>query len=97
MATHRRMPKRGFSNAKFERRFSVVNVGAIGAVFESGAHVTPQAMLEAGLIRSVAMPVKILGNGELSKKLMIDAAKFSRSAEEKVRAAGGESRVVAFK
>ena len=94
MTTHRRMPKRGFSNARFERRFVVVNVGELDAAFESGARVTPQAMLEAGIIRTLAMPVKVLGDGVLSKTLSVEAAGFSRSAMEKIKAAGGEGRAV---
>lgn len=92
MTTHRRMPKRGFSNAQFERRFAVVNVGELNRLFEAGAHVTPQALFEARVIRTLSMPVKVLGDGELSKKLNVEAAKFSRTAEEKIKAAGGECR-----
>lgn len=93
MTTYRRIKKRGFSNAQFEHRFSVVNVGALERIFPDGAHVTPEAMAVAGLIRTATMPVKILGDGKLSKKLNVEAAKFSRAAEEKIKAAGGESRV----
>ncbi len=95
MPTFRRMPKRGFNNAQFERRFSIVNVESLEDRFESGAHVTPQALLEVRLIRNLQLPVKILGNGNLTKTLNIDAAKFTKSAVEKIKAAGGEARVVA--
>ena len=93
MPTFRRMPKRGFSNVRFAKRFSVVNVGALDERYEAGAHVTPQSMLEAGLIRNLQLPVKILGDGPLTKKLTVDAAKFSRSAMEKIQSAGGQARV----
>ena len=93
MPTFRRLPKRGFSNARFTTRYSVVNVVSLETRFESGAHVTPQALLDVRLIRNLRYPVKILGNGTLTKKLIIDAAKFSRSAVEKIQAAGGEARV----
>lgn len=92
MPTFRRIPKRGFSNAQFETRFSIVNVDSLEERFESGAHVTPQALQEARLIRNLRYPVKILGNGELTKKLTVDAARFTKSAMEKIQAAGGEAR-----
>lgn len=93
MPTFRRMPKRGFNNAQFERRYSIVNVESLEDRFESGAHVTPQALLEARLIRNLHLPVKILGNGNLTKTLQVDAAKFTKSALEKIQAAGGNAKV----
>lgn len=89
MPTFRRLPKRGFSNAKFATRYNVVNVASIEERFESGTHVTKQLLLESGLVRDKKLPVKILGDGALSKKLSIDAAKFSKSAREKIEGAGG--------
>lgn len=94
MPAFRRIPKRGFSNAKFRRLYSVVNVGDLEDRYEAGAHVTPQSLVEVGLIRNLRYPVKILGDGALTKKLMVDAGKYSRSAEEKIKAAGGEARVL---
>jgi len=94
MPTFRRIPKRGFSNAQFATRYSIVNVAALQDRYDADAHVTPQSLREAGLIRSLRLPVKILGEGELTKKLRVDAAKFSRSAMEKITAAGGEARIV---
>ena len=93
MPTFRRMPKRGFNNAKFATRYSVVNVASLEERYEAGAHVTPQSLLEMGLIRNLRLPVKILGNGSLTKKLAVDAAKFSKTAIEKIQATGGEARV----
>ncbi len=92
MPTFRRLPKRGFTNAAFKTVYSVVNIGSLEERFDSGAHVTPQSLAAVGLIRTLRFPVKILGNGDLTKKLTVDAAKFSRTAEEKIKAAGGEVR-----
>ncbi len=94
MPTFRRMPKRGFSNAQFATRYSIVNVGSLESRFEPGAHVTPQSLREVGLIRNLRLPVKVLGDGDLVKKLTVDAAKFTKSAIEKIQAVGGEARVV---
>lgn len=91
MPTFRRMPKRGFSNAVFRVRYSVVNVASLEERFTAGTHVTTAVMVEAGLIRSPRVLVKILGDGTLTKKLTVDAAKFSKSASEKIKAAGGEA------
>jgi small subunit ribosomal protein S5 len=95
MPTFRRLPKRGFSNVQFATRYNVVNVGALEERFERDAHVTTESLREVGLIRDARLPVKVLGHGSLSKKLVVDAAKFSASAAEKIKAAGGEARVSA--
>lgn len=94
MPIFRRLPKRGFTNSLFRKDYAIVNVASLEERFESGAHVTPMALVDVGLIRNTRAPVKILGEGELKKKLTIDAAKFSKSAEEKIKAAGGEANVV---
>ena len=86
MPTFRRLPKRGFSNFNFTTRYSVVNVGALEERFDVNAHVTPQALREVGLVRDARLPVKILGNGSLTKKLTVDAARFSETAMEIGRA-----------
>jgi large subunit ribosomal protein L15 len=83
-----RIPKRGFSNAKFRKEFQVVNVSALDR-FEDGTRVDAQALLQAGLIDNASAAVKILGNGELKKKLTVVAAKFSASAQQKITQAGG--------
>ncbi len=82
----RRLPKRGFTSMK--AGFQIVNAGALEG-FEAGAHVDAAALFEAGLIRNAVEPVKILGRGELSKKLEIAVAAASASAVRKVEAAGG--------
>jgi len=93
MPTFRRLPKRGFSNVQFATRYQIVNVGELDDRFEVGAHVTLEALDQVGLVRNRRLPVKVLGDGALSKKLTVDAAKFSASAREKITAAGGEARV----
>jgi len=93
IAVYLRMPKRGFSNARFAVRYSVVNLGDLEERFASGAHVTPQALREVGLIRSLRSPVKILADGALSKKLVVEAAKFSESARKAIEAAGGQVKI----
>ena len=83
-----RFPKRGFSNADFERRFHIVNLADLNR-FDNGATVDSAALKQAGLIRDEKLPVKILGNGELTKKLTVMAGWYSKSAHEKISAAGG--------
>lgn len=85
----RRLPKRGFSNENFERRFYIVNLSDLAAEFEAGATVDSVALETAGLVPDQKLPIKILGNGDFSKKLTIVATKYSKSAHEKITAAGG--------
>ena len=92
MPLFRRLPKRGFNNSRFRRRFEIVNVGDLER-FEAGAAVAAGDLAEAGLVRHGSAKVKILGNGELSKKLEVRAAAFSKSAAEKITAAGGTATV----
>lgn len=87
-AVYARSPKRGFSNFNFATNYQVVNVAALG-VFEEGARVDVAALFAAGLIQKDSESVKILGNGELAKKLTVVAHKFSASASEKIIKAGG--------
>ena len=84
-----RIPKRGFSNANFRKEFQIINLDTLNARFEDGARVDAQALMDARLIDNVTVPVKILGNGEISKKLTVVANKFSSSAMEKISQAGG--------
>jgi large subunit ribosomal protein L15 len=84
----RRFPKRGFSNFDFERRFNAINISDLNG-FKDGSVVDAAALREAGLIPNTALPVKILGDGELSKKLTIQAGWYSKSAHAKILAAGG--------
>ena len=87
----RRMPKRGFNNP-FRKEYEIVNVDSLNK-FEAGAEVTPAALKEAGMV-SKAKLVKILGVGELNKSLTVKVAAFSKSAVEKIKAAGGKAEVV---
>ena len=85
----RRIPKRGFSNAPFKVVYHIVNVKALDARCSNGDEVTPESLVKLGLVRDTALPLKVLGEGELSKKLTVTAAKFSASARAKIEAAGG--------
>jgi large subunit ribosomal protein L15 len=85
---HRRLPTRGFSNFKFERNFHIVNVGELEQ-FPDGATVDSSALIAAKLVSDAKLPVKILGDGNLSKKLTVLAGWYSHSAHQKITAAGG--------
>jgi len=91
MPLYRRVPKRGFHNI-YRIEYATVNVGRL-EIFENGTTVTAETLKEAGLISKVMDGVKILGNGELTKKLTVEAAKFSDSAKEKIEALGGKAEV----
>ncbi len=84
----RRLPKRGFSNENFERRFYIVNTLDL-ARFDDGATVDATALQDAGLIPDQKLPVKILGEGKLAGKLTVIAGKYSKSAHEQITSAGG--------
>ena len=88
----RRLPKRGFTN-KFRTELVAVNVDRLD-VFEDGMTVTPVELIQYGIIKNVQDGVKILGNGEITKKLTVQANKFSASAKEKIEAAGGKAEVI---
>ena len=88
----RRLPKRGFTN-KFRTELVAVNVDRLD-VFEDGMTVSPVELIQYGIIKNVEDGVKILGNGEITKKLTVQANKFSASAKEKIEAAGGKAEVI---
>lgn len=90
---YRRMPKRGFNNKNFANVYAEVNVSALD-VFEDDAVVDAAVLAEAGLINKLFDGVKILGNGELTKKLTVKATCFSKSASEKIEKAGGKAEVI---
>ena len=94
MPYFRRIPKRGFSNARFRKLWAVVNVQSLERRFDDGAAVDAAALAQAGLIRDTKLPVKILGQGQLSKKLTVTATAFSASAQEKIQQAGGTCTVI---
>lgn len=93
MPLYRRVPKRGFSNYPFKTIYETVNVERLD-VFEDGTVVTPELLIEKGIIRKVNDGVKILGNGDLTKKLTVKAAKFTATAKEKIEAVGGTAEVI---
>jgi large subunit ribosomal protein L15 len=92
----RRIPKRGFNNARFTKQFIAVNVGELNQ-FDNGARVDEAALKAVGLANGRADGVKILGEGELSKKLTVSAHAFSASAKAKIEAKGGACEVVVRK
>ncbi len=94
MSLFRRLPKRGFSNARFRTRLAIVNVGDLEQRFDAGTHVTAHALQQAGLVRDAATPIKVLGQGALTRKLTVEAHRFSKQAVEKITAAGGEAKVL---
>jgi len=93
MPLQRRMPKRGFSNAPFKKEIITVNIDKLNR-FESGTEVTPETLLRARVVRKVGDGIKILGEGNLEKSLTIKAHAFSKSAVEKIEAAGGKAEVI---
>lgn len=90
---YRRLPKRGFSNAMFKKTYAVINVSDLN-MFEEGTEVTPELLFEMGIIKKQLSGIKVLGNGELTKKLTVRAHKFSNIAKEKIEAAGGKAEVM---
>lgn len=93
MPLYRRLPKRGFYN-KFGKEYAIVNIAEINNRFEEGAVVDPVALIEAGVLKNVRDGVRILGNGEITKAVTVIANGFTKSAEEKIIAAGGKIEVV---
>ena len=93
MPLFRRLPKRGFSNFNFAVGYEIVNVSQLER-FEDGANISVEQLSDVGLISNRKCRVKILGDGELTKKLQITANKFSKGAEQKIEACGGTARIV---
>jgi len=92
MPLQRRLPKRGFTNI-FKKEYAIVNVKDLN-IFSDGTEVTPELLYNAGLVKKLKAGVKILGDGELEKKLLVKAHKISKQAEEKVTAKGGKVEVI---
>lgn len=93
MPMHRRLPKRGFSNARFKKHFAIINVSTLEKL-EADAF-TPETLMELGIIKKLGHGLKVLGNGDLTRKISVSAHLFSKSAEEKIKAAGGTVTVLA--
>lgn len=89
MPLHRRLPKRGFNNTRFQDKIAVVNVGSLDERFEDGATVNEESLRAARLIKGTYDGVKVLNNGDLTKKLTVEGCKVSSSAKEKIEKAGG--------
>lgn len=94
MPLYRRIPKRGFSNAKFRVEYQVVNVADLNEHFEAGAKIDAESLKDKGLIGHANRPVKILATGEISKSLQVTANAFSTAAAEKIAKAGGQTTVI---
>ena len=88
-----RIAKRGFNNYNFTTRYAVINVGDLDK-FKEGTEITPELLKEMGLIKDMKDGLKILGNGEITKKLTVRANKFSKIAKEKIENAGGKAKVI---
>ncbi|RDW21848.1 50S ribosomal protein L15 [Oceanobacillus arenosus] len=92
MPLFQRLPKRGFSNIN-RKEFAIVNLDALNR-FEEGTEVTPELLLEEGIVSKLNSGIKVLGNGAIEKKLTVKAHKFSASAKEAIETAGGKTEVI---
>ena len=90
---YRRLPKRGFTNARFKVRYATINVETLN-VFEDGTIVTPALLKDKGIIKKGLDGLKVLGNGKLERKLTIQANKFSKTALEKIKESGSKAEVI---
>jgi len=92
MPLQRRIPKRGFTNI-FKKEYSIVNLERLN-MFEEGSVVTPELLIQQGVIKSSDQRVKVLGDGEIDRALTVRAHKFSKTAAERIEAAGGKAEVI---
>ncbi len=92
MPLFQRLPKRGFTNIN-RKEYAIVNVETLNR-FEDGTEVTPELLIESGIVRNEKSGIKILGNGSLKKKLIVKAHKFSASAKQAIEEAGGQTEVI---
>jgi large subunit ribosomal protein L15 len=92
MPLHRRLPKRGFTNI-FHKEYAIVNVGALEKL--DGDNFTPDSLVAAGVVKKMGAGLKILGNGELTRKISVQAHVYSKSALDKIQKAGGSAEVIA--
>jgi len=89
----RRLPKRGFSNAMFKKEYAVINLDDLNR-FNDGDVITPELLKELGIVKKQLCGIKVLGNGNLEKKVTVRAHKFSESAKSKIEASGGKVEVI---
>ena len=89
----RKVPKRGFNNYNFEVKYAVINVSDLNK-FEDGTEITPELLKDMGLVKKQLDGIKVLGNGELTKKLTVKASMFSKTAKEKIEKNGGKAEVI---
>lgn len=94
MPLFRRMPKRGFSHETWDKKYHVVNVGDLDKAFNDGDIVSPETLAAVGLAKGPTDGVRVLGQGDLSKKLIVKAHHFSKSAGEKIAAKGGSTEII---
>ena len=91
---YRRVPKRGFNNAQFTKRYATINLSDLNKFFNDGDEVTPEILKERGIIKKQLEGIKVLGNGEIEKKLNVKANRFSSKAVTKIESAGGKAEVI---
>ena len=90
---YRRLPKRGFSNARFKVEYAVINLSDLNR-FEDGSEITPELLKEMGLVKNQLSGIKVLGNGTLEKKLIVKAHQFSATAIREIEKLGGKAEVI---
>jgi large subunit ribosomal protein L15 len=93
MPLHRRLPKRGFTNADFRKEFATVNLGRL-EVFEAGTIVTPELLVKQGIVKRLRDGLKVLADGSLTKALTVHAHRFSGKAQERIAALGGKAELI---
>ena len=89
----KRIPKRGFTNHRFKKNWTTVNVEVLNR-FEDGTEITPELLVEEGIVKKFEYGLKILGNGELERKLVVKANRFTQSAIQKIESVGGKAEVI---
>ena len=93
MPLHRRLPKRGFTNAPFRKEFACVNLGRL-EVFEAGTIVTPELLVKQGIVKKLLDGLKVLADGQLTKALTVHAHRFSGKAQERIATLGGKAELI---
>ena len=91
---YRRLPKRGFNNARFETKYATINLDDLNKYFNDGDIVTPEVLKERGIVKKQLSGIKVLANGTLEKKITVKAQRFSSTAVTKIEAAGGKAEVI---